>query len=294
MIKKLSDRAISFISYAVLTIFSLLCTYPLLLIFMVSISDELKVQLHGYKIIPEAVSFKTYIYLWERSGDSILNAYAMSVLVTVIGTLSSMGVTSMFAYSISQKNVRYRNAISLFSYFTVIFSAGIVPWYIVCVQILHINNTFFGLFLPYLVNVWNLFLLRNYFQSVPDSLAESAKIDGAGDFYIFIRIFLPVSKTALLTVGLFYALQYWNDWWLPIMLITKRTLFPLQYYLFSTLTNVQALSNNTSLGITANIPLPTETVKMAVTVVAVGPIIFLYPIVQKYFVKGIIVGAVKG
>jgi putative aldouronate transport system permease protein len=270
------------------------CLYPLLLTLMVSISKENLVQIHGYKFIPEKISFETYAYLWDKNGDRIVSAYTITILVTVVGTASSMLVISMFAYSIANKSVRYRNALALYAYFTVIFSAGIVPWYVVCVRVLHITETFFALFAPYLVNVWFLFLLRNYFQSIPESLIESAKIDGANDLFVYAQIIMPLSKTALLTVSMFYALQFWNDWWLPIMLVTKKRLFPLQYYLFSTLTNVQALSNSASASAASSIALPTETVKMAVTVITIGPIILLYPFIQRYFVKGLIIGAIKG
>lgn len=294
MKKSFSDKIVSLVSYSILFVFSICSIYPLLLTLMVSISNENSVQLFGYKMIPKKISFETYAYLWDKSGDKILHAYSVTLIVTILGTLLSMMVTAMLAYAISQNNIKYKNAISLFAYFTVIFSAGIVPWYIVCVNILHITNTIFALFVPYLVNVWFLFLLRSYFQSIPTSLIESAKIDGANEFYTFVKIIIPLSKTAILTVSMFYALQFWNDWWLPIMLVSKKSLFPLQYYLFSILTNVQALSNSATSSVASNISLPTETVKMAVTIVTIGPIIFLYPFVQKHFVKGIMVGAVKG
>lgn len=294
MKKGLSDKIISLVSYIFTLVFSIFCMYPLLLTLMVSLSDENRVQLHGYKLIPEKLSFDTFIYLWDKSSNKIINAYTITVIVTVGGTLISMIVTSMLAYAISQKNIKYRNVISLFAYFTVIFSAGIVPWYVVCVNVLHITNSILGLIMPYMVNVWFLFLLRTYFQSIPDAVVESAKIDGANDIYIFIRIIMPLSKTAILTISMFYALQFWNDWWLPIMLLSRNSLFPLQYYLYSILTNVNALSNGGVASAVSSVALPTETVKMAVTIVTIGPIILLYPFVQKYFVKGIMLGAVKG
>lgn len=289
----MSDKWVYFISYTVVGLFSLACLYPLLLTFMVSISDENKVQIHGFKLIPEKFSLQTYKYLWERAADNIINAYGITLFITVVGTLFALFVTSMLAYTISQKNIKYRNAISFFCYFTVIFSAGMIPWYIVIVNVLHINDKLLALIFPYTVNVWNLFLLRNYFHSIPDALVESATIDGANSFHIFYKLMLPLSKTALLTVGMFYAIQFWNDWWLAIMLIRNNNLYPLQYYLYSILTSAQALSSQS--GLSASIvSVPTETVKMAVTMITVGPIILLFPFVQKYFVKGIMIGAVKG
>jgi len=292
MQKKNSDRLLTLVTYFVIIIFALICLYPLILTLMVSFSDEHLILKYGFKIIPMKISTSAYSYLWRNSHKAILNAYTVTLIVTVVGTLASLLVTSMMAYTMSQKYVRFRNLISLYSYFTVLFSAGMVPWYIVCVKFLHINNTFGGLFLPYLINVWNLFLLKNYFQSIPGSIVESAKIDGANDLIIFFKLIIPLSKTSFLTVGLFYALQYWNDWWLSIMLITNNKLFPLQYYLYTMLSNAQAASSNPALS--GHIAIPAETLKMAVTIVTIGPIIFLYPLVQKYFVKGIMVGAVKG
>jgi putative aldouronate transport system permease protein len=200
----------------------------------------------------------------------------------------------MMAFALSIKTLKYRNAIAAYSNFTIIFSAGMIPWYIVCVNYLHLSNNILGLICPYLLSVWNLFLLRSYFQAIPDSIIESAKIDGANYLQIFAKIAVPVTSTGLLTIGMMYALQYWNDWWLAIMFITKRDLFPLQYYLFNIMSNVQALTSGRVSNIGSKISLPTETVKMAVTVVTIGPIIFIYPFIQRYFVKGIMTGAVKG
>jgi putative aldouronate transport system permease protein len=289
MQKSYSDKLLIYSIYAVMIFFTIVCLYPLLLTVMISFSDELMVNKYGYSLIPKKLSLDTYSYLWEKNSQEIFHAYIVTFAVTISGTLLSIFVSSMLAYTMSQNHARYRNVISFYCYFTVIFSAGIVPWYIVCVNILNITNKFHGLVLPYLVNVWNLFLLRNYFQSIPVSISESAKIDGANDFAIYYRLIMPMSKTAILTVGLFYALQYWNDWWLSIMLITKRDLFPLQYYLFNILSSAQAASESS-----IRIAVPKNTVKMAVTVITIGPIILLYPIVQKYFVKGIIIGAIKG
>ncbi len=288
-----SDQILKFAAGAIILIFSLACLYPLLLTFMVSISDEYLVQINGFKLIPEKFSLDTYIFLYKTNADRILNAYGVTTLVTAGGTVLALIFTSMLAFTISLKTVKYRGAISFFCYFTVIFPAGMIPWYIVCVNVLQLKNTWFALILPYAVNVWNLFLLRNYFQSIPDSILESARIDGANDFTVFSRLVMPMSRTALLTVGLFYAIQFWNDWWLSIMLISKREMYPMQFFLFNILSSVNALSSG-MLQDGSRIRVPTETVKMAVTIVTVLPILFLFPLIQKHFIKGIMVGAVKG
>ena len=288
-----SDKLLSTFSYTFLGLFALICLYPLLLTLAISFSDENTVMLHGFKMIPEKISLDTYKYLIESAGEKILDSYSITLLNTAVGTLSALFITAMMAFTMSLKHVKYRNIISLYAYFTVVFSAGIVPWYVVCISVFHIKDTFFALFVPYLVNVFLLFILKNFFSSIPSEIHESAKIDGANDFKIFAKLTVPLSKTAMLTIGFMYALQYWNDWWLPIMLISNKKYFTLQYYLYSLLTNVQALSMDPKLSHSA-IRIPSETIKMAITVVTIGPIILLYPIVQKYFVKGIIIGAVKG
>ena len=164
----------------------------------------------------------------------------------------------------------------------------------VCVNVIHIKDNFLALILPYAVNVWNAFLLRNYFQSIPDSVTESAKIDGANDFIIYSKLIVPMSRTAILTVLMFFSVQYWNDWWLAIMLINNRKLFPMQYFLFDLLTSANALSSSRISDSGGKIAIPAETIKMAVTVIAITPLMIIFPFVKKHFVHGIVIGAVKG
>ncbi len=205
-----------------------------------------------------------------------------------------MLITSMMAFSISIKSLKYRNIIAFICNFTIVFSAGLIPWYVVCVNYYGLRNNILALILPSVFSVWNMFLMRTYFSSISPSLYEAAKIDGASYFGVYWKIAIPLSKTAILTVGMMYALQYWNDWWNALIFINDKNLFPLQYYLYSILSNVSAISSGRiPAGASAGITLPAETVKMAVTVITIGPIIFLYPLVQKYFVNGIMTGAVK-
>lgn len=289
-----SEKFIDFFAYGIIIVFTIICLYPLLLTLMVSLSDEYLVQIHGFKLIPEKFSLATYKFIFDSSSDKILNAYLVTVAVTAAGTLLGLIVCSMLAYTLSQKHIKYRNVLSFFFYFTIIFPAGMLPWYIVCINVLHIKDTFWALILPYTVNVWNAFLLRNYFQSIPDSIAESAKIDGANDFFIYARLIVPMSRTAILTVLMFFAVQYWNDWWLAIMLISKRTLYPMQYFLFDLLTSANALSSGHISDAGGKISIPTETIKMAVTIITITPLMIIFPFVKKYFVHGIVIGAVKG
>ena len=248
----------------------------------------------GFRLIPREFTLDTYTYIFAHSGARILKSYGITTFITVAGTLTSMLVTCMIAYAISLREMKYRNVIAFICNFTSIFSAGLVPWYVVCVNWYGLRNNILGMILPPLFGVWNMFLMRTYFKAISPSLYDAAKIDGAGHWTIFFRIALPLSTTALLTVGMMYALTYWNDWWHALMFIDNRELYPLQYYLYSIISNVNAVSSGRiPSGAAANIRLPAETVKMAVTIITIGPILFLYPFIQRYFVQGIMMGAVK-
>ncbi|PRX61118.1 putative aldouronate transport system permease protein [Cohnella sp. SGD-V74] len=291
---RLHDRLVSSFAYAFITLFALMCLYPLLLTLSVSFSSEQAIARSGYSIFPQDFSLDTYRYIFVNSGDRIARSYVVTIIVTIAGTLGALLLTSMVAYAISIKKLRYRNVIAFICNFTIIFSAGLIPWYIVSVNYYGLKNSMLALIVPSIFNVWNMFLLRTYFAHISPSLYEAAEVDGANHFTIYWRIALPLSKTALLTVGLMYALQYWNDWWHALIFINDRDLFPLQYFLYNILSNVNAISSGRiPSGASGSITLPAETVKMAVTIITIGPILFLYPFVQKYFVKGIMTGAVK-
>ncbi len=289
-----SDRLVTLFAYVFIGLFGLICLYPLILTISVSLSSEREIALHGYSVIPRSFTLNTYIYIFANSGMRILKSYGVTIVITVAGTLGAMLVTSMMAFALSIKTLKYRNIIAFLCNFTIIFSAGLIPWYVVCVNYYGLKNNILALILPSIFSVWNMFLMRTYFSGISPSLYEAAKIDGAGYFLIYRRIAVPLSKTAILTVGLMYALQYWNDWWNALIFINDKDLFPLQYYLYTILSNVNAISSGRiPSGAAAGITLPSETVKMAVTIITIGPIIFLYPMVQKYFVQGIMTGAVK-
>jgi putative aldouronate transport system permease protein len=289
-----SDRIVTSLAHLFIGLFGLLCLYPLVLTLSVSLSSESEIVRHGYSAIPQMATFNTYIYIFANSGMRILRSYGVTIFITVAGTVGAMLITSMIAFAISIKSLKYRNIIAFLCNFTIVFSAGLIPWYVVCVNYYGLKNNILALILPSIFSVWNMFLMRTYFSSISPSLYEAAKIDGATYLRIYWRIALPLSKTAVLTVGLMYALQYWNDWWNALIFINNKDLFPLQYYLYTILSNVNAISSGrVPSGAAAGITLPSETVKMAVTVITIGPIIFLYPMVQRYFVQGIMTGAIK-
>jgi len=281
--------------YVVIALFSIFCLLPFLFILTGSITDETEIVHKGFSLIPTKTSNVAWIML-SHDVQTIVSGYIVTVSVTVVGTLVSLLVTSLMAYSLSVATLKYRNAIAFYAFFTMIFSGGMVPWYIIVSNVLHLRNTFFALILPYTINAWNMFLLRNFFRTIPKEIGESAKIDGAREITVFVRLMLPLAKPGLTTVGLFIALGFWNDWWLGLMFIENRHLYPVQLLLRAILSNVQFLRTSTAAALAADVTrlIPYESVKMATCLVTIGPIIFLYPFVQRYFMKGIIVGAVKG
>jgi putative aldouronate transport system permease protein len=210
-----------------------------------------------------------------------------------VGTAASMLVTSMYAYAASVKTFKHRNILAMLAYIPMVFSAGILPWFIVLTRYYHLSNKVYALIVPCLMNLFYVFLIRNFFSAVPVELSEAAKIDGAGHARIFTTIVVPVARVGLITVALFYALGYWNDFYMALMFISKQEFYPLQYFLYTMLTNAEfAAMNSQTLGYRISVPL--ETIKMALTCVTIGPIVLLFPFIQKYFAKGIVVGGIKG
>jgi len=271
--------------------FCIFTTVPFFLTIIVSFTDENSVVKYGYRFIPEHFSLDAYRLIF--SGRSIYNAYSISIIVTVVGTALSLLVTTMLAYAMSVPKVKYRNFIALCVFIPMIFNAGLVPWYIFVTKYLHLKDTILALILPMLVSSFNVFLVRNYFRSLPPALIESAEIEGASPPYIFAKIILPLSTPITATIALFYSLAYWNDWSLALWLIDSRELYPLQFMLYKiqSMINYMSSQGNFSVG---NSTLPSTTAQMAMVLVTIGPIILIYPFIQKYFIKGIMIGAVKG
>ena len=290
------DRVIfNVISYVFLAVLAAVCLLPFLLVISGSFTEQYAIQLHGYQLIPATFSLDAYKMLF-RIPEEILRAYGVTIFVTFIGTTVGLFFTSMAAYVLASPDFRYRYQVSFFFYFTSIFGGGLVPWYIFCTKYLHFHNNVISMILPIMINVTYLLILKSYMMGIPTSLYESARLDGANDLTIFFKIALPLSKAGLATVGLFLALNYWNDWYNAMLFLDEgsRELYPLQYYLNNILTKAQAMNAAAARsGIPAS-DVPSEPLKLAMTVVATGPIILLYPFLQKYFVKGVTIGAVKG
>lgn len=293
--QKLSESIGKTAIHLVFIVYSLACIIPLLLILSISISNEQELLKNGYSIIPSKIDFSAYIYIF-RSPTEILNAYGITSFVTLVGTAVSIFIGSMIAYVLSQREFKYRNAITFFIFFTMLFNGGLVPWYILIRNYLNLENTVWALIVPSLVSPYYILILRTFFSKIPASLVESAKLDGAKDFYIYSSIIIPLSKPALATVGLFTALGYWNDWWHCLMFIDKYNMNSLQYLLQRIMRNIDYLYSAINTGvITIKLSdLPTESMRMAMVIMAAGPMLFLLTFLQKYFVKGLTIGAIKG
>jgi putative aldouronate transport system permease protein len=292
-IKKSADQiALNIISYTVVGFFALFTLLPFVILLVSSSTSEHYIINYGYTLIPKEFSIQAYAMIFAFP-QKILNAYGVSIFVTLVGTTISLFLSSMAAYVMYRKEVKYRQQLALFLYFTTLFSGGLAPYYIILSRNYHLKNTLYVLLLVPMFNVLYILILRNFIKaSIPDSLSESAKIDGAGDFRIYLQIVLPLTKPALASIGLFTALYYWNDWWTPMMFVEREVLFPLQYRLYLILSSVNMAANVVQGALT--VTLPQESLKLALTVISTGPIILAYPFAQKYFIKGITLGSVKG
>lgn len=276
-------------------LFAALCLYPFLLVVSGSLTTNAAAIEHGFQLIPAEFTTAAYQALF-KDPTNVINGYKVTLFVTVAGTAVSLLVNSMMAYVLSRNSLPGRRAINVYVLITMLFNGGMVPWYIVCTRYLHLQNNILALIVPMLVNAWNIFLIRNFFSSISPAMHESALLDGAGEFTIFSRIYVPLAKPVMATVLLFTALGYWNDWWHGLMLIERQELQPLQMLLRSVVSNIQFLQTaDPSPEIQALMAsIPGDGLKMALVIVTTGPIILLYPFVQRFFVKGIMVGSVKG
>lgn len=281
--------------YLIFIILSLICIVPLLLVLGISLTDEKTLIVEGYNFIPKVFSLDAYKFVFNGA-SSILQAYKVTVFVTLAGTFLHLLFMSMLAYSLTREEVVHREKISLFVYIPVLFNGGLVPFYMLMSRYLHLKNTIWVLILVNLVSAVNVLIMKNFFKSIPASLIESARIDGSGEIRTFFTIVLPLSKPSLATIGLFTAIAYWNDWMTCSLYIETSRLHTLQYLLQSLMSNIAYLianaQNNQSM-LEALGQLPSEGARMATCILAVGPIILLYPLLQKYFESGMTIGAVK-
>lgn len=281
--------------HTVFIILTLLCVLPLLLVLGISLTDEQTLMMEGYHFIPRKFSLEAYKYVFSGA-SSVLQAYGVTILVTVVGTFLHLLFMSMLAYSLTREEVTAREKLSLFVYIPVLFNGGLVPYYMLMSRVLHVKNTIWVLILVQLVSAVNVLIMKNFFKTIPNSLIESARIDGSGEIRTFFSIVLPLSKPSLASIGLFVAIAYWNDWMTCSLYIETPKLYTLQYLLQSLMNNIGYLQANATASQSmesAILALPNEGARMATCILAIGPIILLYPFLQKYFAAGMTIGAVK-
>lgn len=276
---------------------ALACLLPVVLVAVISITDGDAIVRNGYSFIPDEFSMVAYISLFKDYG-TIVNGYGVSIGITVVGTILSVLLMALYAYPISRSDYPFRKSFTFFLFFTMLFNGGLVSRYLIYTQLFNLKDHYFALILPLLIIPFNVIIMRTFFQTtIHPALIESARIDGAGELRIFARIVLPLSLPVMATMALFSTINYWNDWFNALVFITSENKYPLQYLMMRVLNDVQYMRTNVELA--AQNPallndLPNESLQMAMAVVGMGPILLVYPFFQKYFVKGLTVGAVKG
>lgn len=282
---------------ALFVLLSFICLFPVFYVVIISVSSEESIRLNGYALIPENFSASAYTFLWNERG-TIAHALFISVLVTVIGTVLGVLLTTTMGYVLSRRNYRLRNFYNWVVFIPMIFNGGMIANYVVVANLLHLNDTIWCLVLPLAVSSFNVIISKTFFRTtIPDSIIESAKIDGASQLTIFSRIVVPISKPVFATIGLFLTFGYWNDWFQSSLYISKNNLYSLQALLNNMMKNLDYIANNPSAGLSLQQyrnSMPSESVRMAIAVVIVIPIACAYPFFQKYFISGLTIGAVKG
>ncbi len=278
-------------------ILSLICIIPFIFVFIISISAESSIAKNGYQFFPDALSLSAYEFLWNEK-DVIINAFSISVIVTTIGTLLGVALTTSMGYVLSRPNYKLKNFFTWVVFIPMIFNGGMVASYVVNANILGLSNTIWALILPLAVNSFNVVICKTFFQTtIAESIIESAKIEGASQLNIYLRIIVPISKPVFATIALFLAFGYWNDWFQSSLYIREQSLLSLQALLNNIQKNIEYLANNPSAGLSMQqyvSQMPTEAVRMAIAVIIVLSIACAYPFFQRYFVTGLTIGAVKG
>lgn len=278
-------------------VLSFVCIFPVLYVFMISISSEQSISKNGYAFFPSSYSNAAYQFLWNERG-TISHALLISVIVTLVGTALGVMLTTMIGYVLSRPGYKLKGFFTWMVFIPMIFNGGMVANYVVVANILHMNNTIWCLILPLAMSSFNVIICKTFFRTtVPDSIIESAKIDGATQLTIFSRIVVPISKPVFATIALFLTFGYWNDWFQSALYISNSNLVSLQALLNNMMQNLAYIANNPSAGLSLQQyinSMPSESVRMAIAIVIVIPIACAYPFFQKYFISGLTVGAVKG
>lgn len=293
----IESKTFNRVATVILTLLVAATLLPIILIVLASFTAETALIRNGYSFFPEEFSLDAYYYI-VKQGAVITRAYGVSFFVTIAGTAASVLITAMLAYPMSRKSFQYRNVLAFFVFFTMLFNGGIVPSYIMWTRFFHIKNTIWALLIPnYLVTAFNVILVKNFYaNNVPDALVEAAQIDGAGELTIFYKIMIPLARPVVATVGLFTGLCYWNDWTNGLYYVDNEKLYSIQLLLIKIMNNIQGLKANSNAAMlgTGAVDLPSTSVRMAMALIGILPILAVYPFIQKHLIRGIVVGAVKG
>ena len=290
----IKDTKYQVVINTVLIILSLMCVMPFILLLSSSITSETALVKTGYRFWPTEIDLSAYKYLLMDS-TSIVRGYAISFFVTIVGTLTSLMLTTLYAYPLSRKNLPGRNIFAFYIFFTMLFNGGLVPGYMMWTQMFHIKNTIFALIVPgLLLNAFNVIMMRTYFTTnIPEEVLEAARIDGGGELYILTKVVLPMSKPIIVTLVLLIGLSYWNDWLNGLYYVNRDNLYSIQVLLKKMMDDIEMIKKSSAAG-ASTMKMPSISIRMAVAVMGALPIMCVYPFFQKYFVKGIVIGAVKG
>lgn len=294
----LAEKKLNAVLHVLFLIMAVMCIFPIVLVISISLSSDSSIMEYGYSLIPRELSLESYKFILEDP-KSIIGAYKITIFNTVVGAGLSTLLICLYSYPLSRNDFKLKKFFTYYIFFTMLFSGGTVSWYIVCTTVFHLSNTVWAMILPMLMSAWYVIIMRTFYKtSVPEALIESAKLDGASEIYTFVKIVIPISVPGIATIALFQTLTYWNDWWLPLNFITEKSLYNLQFLLQNMLANIEDLTKNENFAQNASAAqlanLPTEGARMALCMVALGPILIVYPFFQKYFIQGLTVGAVKG
>lgn len=289
-----SQIVIRVISYVLIGVTAICCILPFWLIISASFTAEDEILRVGFSLWPNEWNVEAYKILL-RHPEQVLNSYALTIVLTVLGTFLGVWMSSMTGYVLQRPDFAYRNGIMFYIYFTTLFGGGLIPWYVLIVMVLQWKDNYLAILLPAVASSWNILLFKNFTKAIPHEVTESALIDGATDFTIYLKIILPMSAPALATIGLFIALGYWNEWYSSMLFLSANTKNkPLQLFLYNTINMADSIKNTAAADNVTIQDVPSNGMKMATAVLTTGPIIFVYPAVQKYFISGITIGAVKG
>lgn len=290
--RSLIDTAFMMLIYLGVGLFTLFCLIPFWIVVINSFAAETNLSTLGFQLFPKEFSLSAYKYL--MAGRQIYRSYGITIFVTVVGTLLAVLVTFMYSYMLYHPKVKYRRILSFLTYFTMLFGAGIVGFYLLISSWLGLKNSIWAMILPYLLNPFYVFIFVSFLRSLPFELNEAAKVDGANDLYIFFRIVRPLCTPVIATICLFYAIQYWNDWYLALLFIDNAKLHPLQMMIRQLVSQTNMQSYIQGGGMNYGVVVPTVGIQLSTVCLTIGPIILLYPFLQKYFVKGLTIGSIKG